>query len=62
MLEACKKMSPFLDKKRIQVKTLLDYMESRITANDALQTFNLEHTKGKMGGQGAKFGHAMHEK
>jgi hypothetical protein len=51
MLEACKKMLPFLDKKRIQVKTLLDYMESRITANDALRTFNLEHTKGKWAGK-----------
>ena len=50
MLEACKHMLPFLDKKRIQVKTLLDYTENRITANDALRTFNLEHAKGKWAG------------
>ena len=51
MLQACKQMLPFLDKKRIQVATLLDYMESRITANDALRTFNLECAKGKWAGK-----------
>ncbi len=51
MLEACKQMLPFLDKKRIQVKTLLDYTENRITANDVLRTFNLEHAKGKWAGK-----------
>jgi len=50
----------FLDKKRIQVATLIDYMESRITANDALRTFNLERAKGKWAG--AKLGHAVDEK
>ena len=51
MLVACRQMLPFLDKKRIQVKTLLDYMENRITANDALRTFNLEHAEGKWAGK-----------
>lgn len=51
MVEACKRMLPFLDKKRIQVRTVIDYMESRITANDALRTFNLERDKGKWSGK-----------
>jgi len=61
MLEACKRMLPFLDKKRVQVKTLLDYVESRITANDALRTFNLT-LQGKVGRQGAKFERAVDQK
>ena len=61
MLEACKRMLPFLDKKRVQVKTLLDYVESRITANDALRTFNLTF-QGKVGRQGAKFERAVDQK
>jgi len=51
MLEACRRMLPFLDKKRIQVNTLLDYMENRITANDALRIFNQERAEGKWGGK-----------
>lgn len=63
MLDACKQMLPFLDKKRIQVRTLIDYMESRITASDALRTFNLERLRGKWAGrQSAKFEHAVDKK
>ncbi len=51
MLEACKRILPFLDKKRIQVNTLLDYMENRITANEALRTFNQERAGGKWAGK-----------
>ncbi len=51
MLETCRRMLPFLDKKKTQVNTLLDYMENRITANDALQTFNQERAEGKWAGK-----------
>jgi len=51
MLKACKQMLPFLDKKRIQVNTVLEYMENRITTNDALRTFNQERVEGKWAGK-----------
>lgn len=51
MLEACKHMVPFLDKKKIQVMTVIDYIEGRITANDALRMFNLERDQGKWSGK-----------
>jgi hypothetical protein len=44
-------MLPHLDKKRIQARVVVDYLENRITGNTAVRAFNSEHRKGKWSGK-----------
>lgn len=51
VLEACKKMLPHLDKKRIQAATVIRYLEGRLTGTEVVSTFNAECHRGRWSGK-----------
>lgn len=54
VVKACKKMLPHLDKKRVQVKTVIDYFENQVTGTEVVHTFNAERREGKWSGKSRK--------
>jgi LAGLIDADG DNA endonuclease family protein len=50
-LQVCKSILPYLDKKRVQVKTVIDYLEDRLSGEDVMRIFREEHQNGKWAGR-----------